>query len=137
MSVAKVSCFGKIELNFIGTILGYGKANRGPYLGRNERHNHASHSTFFKEIQDGDLPPEEKTITRMQLESQGVVGAGIHTVKWTVSVATVCFLSNPAILQQLKQELIEAWREENPPPKLEGLEKVPYLTAVIRECQFC
>jgi hypothetical protein len=50
-------------------------------LGRNERHKHASHSTICKEILDGDLPPEEKTITRMQRESQGVVGAGIHTVK--------------------------------------------------------
>jgi len=61
--------------------------------GRNESHKHASHSTTFKEIPDGDLPPEEKTITRMQHESQGMVGARIHTVEWTVSVATVYVLA--------------------------------------------
>lgn len=63
-----------------------------------------------------------------------VVGAGSHTVAWTLSVACYEILSSPTILQKLKTELSTIQNLNDSLAKvLANLEKLPYLTAVIKE----
>jgi cytochrome P450 len=63
-----------------------------------------------------------------------VVGAGSHTVAWTLSVACYYLLSSSIMLQNLKTELSTIQDlNENLSTLLAKLEKLPYLTAVIKE----
>jgi cytochrome P450 len=101
--------------------------------GRNEAHKDASHPTILKELIDSNLPPQEKTMERLQHEGQVIVGAGLETVKWTMCVALFHILDKPEIKQCLDAELLKAWPDIDDPPKLAELESLPYLTAVIQE----
>ena len=69
-------------------------------LGNNRN---STYPTIFQEILSSDLPPEEKTPARLQDESVNLVGAGIHTVKWAVSITTFYVLSTPEILHHLSE----------------------------------
>lgn len=63
-----------------------------------------------------------------------MVGARSHTVAWTLSVACYEILSSPTILEKLKSELSTVQNlNENLAAVLAKLEKLPYLTAVIKE----
>jgi cytochrome P450 len=101
--------------------------------GRNQTYKERSHRSIFKQLLDSVLPKKERTIDRMQHESINLVAAGIHTTKWVLSVAMVQLLLYPNMLQKLKNELCEAWPDVDVPLKLQQLEQLPYLTAVIQE----
>jgi len=93
-----------------------------------------AHPTIFRELVHSDLPPEEKTLERLQHEGQILVAAGGDTVKTTTYVAICHVLLNRMILANLKEELLTAWPDlDGPQPSLPSLEKLPYLTAVIQE----
>jgi cytochrome P450 len=67
-----------------------------------------------------------------------VIGAGLATTGWALTVGTFYLLSNPKVLARLRRELdeaIPARNPENPSGALEWteLEKLPYLTGVIKE----
>ena len=96
--------------------------------GENEAHN-----TIFGSLMASDLPPEELSVTRIQHEAAGIVGAGIETVKSTLALASFHILDNPDILRRLREELTLAIPNPNSPPSLPELEGLPYLTAVIEE----
>lgn len=91
------------------------------------------HSTIFHEIMLSDLPPEEKSQARLHDEAQVVVGAGIETTKFTLTVAMYHLLDNPQMLSKLKEEILSVYPDENSPPSLSTLEKLPYLVAVAQE----
>lgn len=96
------------------------------------------HTTVFSELLHGDLPPEEKSDRRLQDEAQLIIGAGLSTTGWTLSVGTFYILSSPSVLARLRQELQEAIPkvdESDPAASLEWtqLEKLPYLSACIKE----
>ncbi|PQE18724.1 cytochrome P450 protein [Rutstroemia sp. NJR-2017a BBW] len=91
------------------------------------------HSTIFHEIMLSDLPPEEKSQERLHDEAQVVVGAGVETTKWTLTVAMYHILDQPRILSKLKEEIISVYPDEDSPPSLSALEKLPYLVAVTQE----
>lgn len=96
----------------------------------------AAHPTIFKELVHSNLPPEEKSLERLTHEAQILIGAGGETVKHSASVGICHALLNPEILDQLKKELLVAWPDlDGPPPSLQELEQLPYLTAVIQEGQ--
>jgi len=80
-----------------------------------------------------NLPPQEKTMERLQHEGQVIVGAGLETVKWTMCVALFHVLDKPAIKQCLDAELLKAWPDIGDSPKIGRVGKSPYLTAVIQE----
>ena len=88
---------------------------------------------MFTDIFDSNLPPQEKTIPRLQQEAAGVVGAAIETTKTTLSVASFHILHNPEILRRLTTELQEASFSDPDQPTWSELEQLPYLTAVIKE----
>jgi cytochrome P450 len=104
--------------------------------GRNEAHKDASHPTILKELIDSNLPPQEKTMERLQHEGQVIVGAGLETVKLTMCVALFHILDKPEIKHLLDAELLKAWPDVDYPPTLTELESLPYLTAVIQEGRY-
>ncbi|KAL4987950.1 cytochrome P450 [Aspergillus falconensis] len=94
--------------------------------------------TVFSDLIQGDLPASEKADRRLQDEAQLVIGAGLATTGWALTVGTFYLLSNPKVLARLRRELDEAiptYNLENPTAALEWteLEKLPYLTGVIKE----
>lgn len=101
----------------------------------------STNPTVITELLQSDLPNEQKADRRLQDEVQLIVGAGLSTTGWTLSVGTYYVLSNPRILDLLRKELddaIPAYNSLNTADvisKLEWteLEKLPYLTAVIKE----
>ncbi|WYZ42292.1 hypothetical protein EsH8_V_001187 [Colletotrichum jinshuiense] len=93
------------------------------------------HGTVFHDIIfKSKLPPEDLTIQRLCDEGQGLVAAGAVTTERSLFLMTYYLLSNPTMLQKLREELREPYR--NYPeikPKWIELEQLPYLTAVIKE----
>ena len=89
--------------------------------------------TIFQEILSSDLLSKEKTLARLQDKSVNLVGAGIYTVKWAVSITTFYVLSTPEILHHLRSELDKAQLDIETLPTLKELEQLTYLTAVIQE----
>ncbi|KIW83157.1 hypothetical protein Z517_02401 [Fonsecaea pedrosoi CBS 271.37] len=98
----------------------------------------SEHPTVFSELLRGDLPASEKSDRRLQDEAQLIIGAGLSTTGWTLSVATFYILSDTNVLGRLRKELEEAIpdvNEADPSAPLEWteLEKLPYLSACIKE----
>ncbi|OKL64358.1 hypothetical protein UA08_00972 [Talaromyces atroroseus] len=89
-------------------------------------------TTVITELLQSGLPNEQKADRRIQDEVQLIVGAGLSTTGWALSVGTYYLITNPQVLARLRKELDDAipacislqWAE---------LEKLPYLTAVIKE----
>jgi hypothetical protein len=100
---------------------------------RNQGYKDAAHPTVFKSLLDSDLPPQEKTIDRLQDEGVTLVGAGQETVKATLTIATYHILQNPTVTKTLKEELLAAIPDPANPPELSKLEQLPYLSACIQE----
>ncbi|KAK0117766.1 hypothetical protein ONS95_012092 [Cadophora gregata] len=91
-------------------------------------------ATIFHTLLESDLPPSEKTTTRLTEEGITLVGAGSHTVAWTLTVGSFHILSNPQILSTLRAELSTVKREgETLNSILTQLEKLPFLTGVVKE----
>ncbi|KAH7323773.1 cytochrome P450 [Rhexocercosporidium sp. MPI-PUGE-AT-0058] len=91
-------------------------------------------TTIFHTLLESDLPPSEKTTTRLTDEGITLVGAGSHTVAWTLTVGSFHILSNPHILSTLKSELATIKRDgETLSSVLSQLEKLPFLTGIIKE----
>ncbi|KAH9479251.1 Cytochrome P450 monooxygenase [Psilocybe cubensis] len=59
--------------------------------------------------------------------------AGSDTVGNTCTVAAYYILSSPHVHRKLFQSLLEAWPDKEMPASYETLERLPYLTAVIKE----
>ncbi|PVH83062.1 cytochrome P450 monooxygenase [Cadophora sp. DSE1049] len=90
------------------------------------------HFPFIPSIIDN--LPEAKTTTRLTEEGITLVGAASHTVAWTLTVGSFHILSNPRILSSLSSELSTVKREgETLNSILSQLEKLPFLTGVIKE----
>ena len=61
------------------------------------------------------------------------MSAGTVTTAWTLPVTVYYLLTNPDVLQKLKQELNEAVPDPSKSTPLVELEQLPYLTGVIQE----
>jgi cytochrome P450 len=84
---------------------------------------------------ESDLPPQEKSPRRLVDEVQTVIGAGLVTTAWALSVACYYLLENPPILEKLRAELFAAVPDLSAPDALsyQKLEKLPYLQGCVRE----
>ena len=87
--------------------------------------------TIFEELRDSDLPPEEKSISRLTAEALTLIGAGSETTATTLATLTFYLLSTPRVLQKLTAELDTAIPDVRSPPQLRELEQLPYL---VRSC---
>lgn len=89
---------------------------------------------IFHALLNSELPESEKSTRRLVDEAVTVVGAGSHTTAWAISVGSYYILSNPSILRKLKDELKTVNVDGgNGKHILSQLEKLPYLTGVIKE----
>ncbi len=101
--------------------------------GETEKIQEKDHPTIFHELLESDLPPEEKGVQRLGDEAQTILGAGLETTAWALTVATFHILNNPNILNKLRHELEQAIRDPYEEVEWQRLEKLPYLTACIQE----
>lgn len=102
--------------------------------GENDGHKNVAHKTVFSELLQS-LPPDELSVELLKHEAASITGAGIDTTKTTLSLATYHILANPRIHKKLRDELIEAIPDLSASqPTLPELERLPYLNAIIQEC---
>ena len=93
-----------------------------------------AHSTIFHSLRDDDdLPLSEKSLPRLVMEAQSLVGAGTLTSTHMLSMTTYHILQDPQILRSLMEELKGAIPDAATPCLLEDLEQLQYLGAVVNE----
>jgi cytochrome P450 len=80
-----------------------------------------------------DLPPQEKEVQRLGDETETILGAGLETKAWALTVATFPILNNINILKRLRHKLKVAIPGPHDELGWRRLEKLPYLTACIQE----
>lgn len=81
--------------------------------------------TIFETLLGSDLPPHDKSVTRLVDDAQAVVGAGSITTSLTLALATYYILSDPSIETNLMDELTQAIPKPSFPLPLAELEKLP------------
>lgn len=89
--------------------------------------------TIFHTLLQSDLPEQEKETRRLAEESQLILGAGTHTTSWVLTTITFHLLSNPPLLSKLREELRTVFPNPESTMPLMELEKLPFLTAVLKE----
>lgn len=80
-----------------------------------------------------DCPPFEKSTQRLMEEGQTVIGAGMITTKHYLYSVTYLILSNPDLHAKIRKELEDAMPAAEMELSVVQLEKLPYLSAVIKE----
>ncbi|KAK2756502.1 hypothetical protein FQN54_005395 [Arachnomyces sp. PD_36] len=89
--------------------------------------------TIFHGVLHSDLSPSDKQQARLTDEAVIVVGAGIETTGYALTVGTFHIANTPHIYDRLHGELVTAFPDPNTIPNLLDLEKLPYLKACIQE----
>lgn len=90
--------------------------------------------TVVWELANSDsLPASEKTLKRLSLEGNTILGAGFETTGSALSHLTYGVLSDPEIHRKLLKELEDAIPDPDNMPSHQVLEKLPYLQAVVKE----
>src|ERR1700753_1734648 len=91
-------------------------------------------------LKSKQLPLSEKEFDRIHNEVDAVTSAGIETVGQTLRLTCFHIYDNPQILQRLRNELSDISKYLGPnaastegKPVLSQLERLPYLTAVVKE----
>jgi cytochrome P450 len=88
---------------------------------------------IFCELINGDLPAEEKSISRLVDEGQTMIAAGQETSSFFLQQASYFILANADVHARLKAELQKAIPNPASIPPLARLEELPYLHAVVQE----
>ncbi|KAI0485341.1 putative P450 monooxygenase [Xylariaceae sp. FL0804] len=89
--------------------------------------------SMIQEMVHGSLPDAEKHQDRLVDECFGVVAAGSLTVAETLSTFMFHMIDQPACMKQLQDELRPVMERTGGRPQLKDLEKLPYLTACLKE----
>jgi cytochrome P450 len=101
--------------------------------GEDKTNTDAQYPTIFHELLKSNLPPQEKSLSRLDDEALGTIGAGATTIAWALVTISFHLISNPPILKKLQTELKAAFPDPRIEPGLPQLEKLPYLSACIQE----
>ncbi|KAL0575628.1 hypothetical protein V5O48_006353 [Marasmius crinis-equi] len=108
------------------------------YMNDPESLEQAEHDTIFHHLiahRDKSGTPISKVA--LVKEANIMIGAGQDTVANACTVAVANSLRNPEIHKKLVQELREAWPDRSTEFGYAELEKLPYLTAFIKEALRC
>ncbi|XXH00746.1 hypothetical protein Hte_007096 [Hypoxylon texense] len=103
------------------------------------RQNPDSRRTVIHDILESNLPPVERTTSRIYDEVMTLMSAGYVSTAHAIRVILYHVYSDPQILMQVRSELRSAGenpdteRDSNGNISLSTLEKLPYLTAVLNE----
>jgi cytochrome P450 len=80
------------------------------------------------------MPDSEKKPERLVLELMAIMGAGTATTSWILTLTTYHILADPAKEKRLREELQEVMSDfPERMPRWAELEKLPYLTACLKE----
>lgn len=101
--------------------------------GNDDYYEQKSQPTVFHELLKSNLPPQERTHSRLWQEGQTVVGAGAELPNALV-VTTYHMLANPEKLARLKAELNTAMPDPEASVKWKQLERLPYLVCELSSC---
>ncbi|KAI9507510.1 cytochrome P450 [Russula earlei] len=95
----------------------------------------APHRIIYSELLNPEANKGRPTPTALHLRHEALVlfAAGSHTVGTTLMIGFYHLLHNPEVKQKLVEEVRLAWPVLDQPPPYEELEKLPFLTAVIKE----
>jgi cytochrome P450 len=88
------------------------------------------HRLLDPEANKGGSVPDAQSLYE---EAQALLFGGADSVGNTVSIGTYHILQKPEMVTRLKEEMRNVWPDLQKQPKLEELEKLPFLTAVIKE----
>jgi len=102
-------------------------------LGINEAHKQVDHPTIFQELIYSDLPPEDKSDARLGEEAQLILGAGLLTTSWALTVGSFHIINNLAILKKLTEEVHASGIASTKDRNWNKPEQLPYLHACIKE----
>ncbi|KIK70276.1 hypothetical protein GYMLUDRAFT_994700 [Collybiopsis luxurians FD-317 M1] len=91
------------------------------------------HETIYHHLLEPKNPELRLSRTVLVQEAFTLVSAGSDTVGHTCTVGTYFALQNQSICQRVTEELREAWPDKGRPMSFVALEKLPYLTAFIKE----
>ncbi|KAI9508110.1 cytochrome P450 [Russula earlei] len=95
----------------------------------------APHRTIYSELLNPEANKGRPPPTVLQLKHEALVlfAAGSHTVGTTLMIGVYYLLRNPEAKQKLVEEVHSVWPILDQAPRYEDLEKLPLLTAVIKE----
>ncbi|KAI1812199.1 putative cytochrome P450 [Poronia punctata] len=82
-----------------------GQVQKQVHMRREMKKEEGLPASVFHELFESDLPKEERTVERLRQEGELILGAGIETTGWTLSVLFYHVLNNPEIGQRLTEEL--------------------------------
>ncbi|KIK64708.1 hypothetical protein GYMLUDRAFT_981973 [Collybiopsis luxurians FD-317 M1] len=91
------------------------------------------HDTIYRHLlapKDPELRPSRTSLIH---EAFTLIGAGTDTVEHVCTVGTFFALQDCSIRRKLVEELRDAWPDKGRPLTFTTLEKLPYLTAFIKE----
>jgi cytochrome P450 len=83
--------------------------------------------TMFHSLTSPEVPPEERTLQRLQDEGLVLFAAGTETTATTLSVAIFYILNDKSVLRNLRNELDQIMPSPQDSPAWRHLEKLPYL----------
>jgi cytochrome P450 len=90
--------------------------------------------TIMHGILRSGLPEEELQMEILKDQAVGLMGAGIASAQWTLTIAFFYIVNDRDVYAKLKHELMSAMPDPGAPGSLEGvLEKLPYLAACVEE----
>lgn len=90
--------------------------------------------TIFAQILSSDLPEEDLSDQRLIDEGVLIATAGSETTSWAITIATYWLMKDPSVLAKMREELATVdIPEGDPVAPWQTLERLPYLTAVIKE----
>lgn len=102
---------------------------------RSRGDNSARPNTIFDALLSSDLPASDKTVARLGDEANTIIGAGIVTTAWALTVALYYILADPRILSKVNAELSEAIPNISTPGAFnyEKIERLPYFRGCVKE----
>ncbi|PGH03342.1 hypothetical protein AJ80_08702 [Polytolypa hystricis UAMH7299] len=101
-----------------------------------ERLNDAPYPTIYHALLQApkDKPHLAPTWDSLYHEAMSLIFAGVDTTSNSLMLAIFNLVDRPDYVKRLQEELWTAWPDlSSPPPKLEVLEKLPFLTGVAKE----
>ncbi|KAJ5088068.1 hypothetical protein N7456_011684 [Penicillium angulare] len=84
-------------------------------------------------LADPDVPPSDKKLRRLEDDAIFLMMAGTDAPAQVLAITIFHILNNPEVSKRLKTELVNGIPDITTAPTLEELERIHYLSAVIRE----
>lgn len=103
----------------------------GKFKGETEFVNMGVDKTIFHALLEPDLPPEEKTHSRLWQEGAVRIAAGADTMAHAITTTHYHILENPEVERKLRAELEAALADKYLPVQMKVVDQLPYLVMII------